>query len=301
VGGPYEVVVGGLREGPVARARLAVGAWIPGEGMHMLALDADRDEWVRVPVLVGRDDWLMLALSPDGRHLVAAHRAGGGLYWYELATGHGRMLGGELRRAEIDHCAAVSPDGEQIATLSCYWDPGLHKDLTSVNVVEVAAGARRQLWATEGGWSAESGVSWAPDQRLVAATYLWEDEDDDQVGVVVVDTEGGMVGQLEYASMAFAPEGTWLNEREIVVVAENEDTGPQAWDPRAGTRRPLGMPESSCWARIGDRLIQTHLIDGYGTLRLVTINLTGGEPQPLLALSGNFGLDAVRCASALWQ
>ncbi len=109
-----------------------------------------------------------------------------------------------------DTMAALSPDASKVAVLSSA------DERARVDVIDVASRTGVRLWtADEVCWSSwESGISWSPDGRLIAATLQWfdhEDTYDDQDAVVVLSTADGSV-QYRYdfhGQLGGSMTGSW--------------------------------------------------------------------------------------------
>jgi hypothetical protein len=180
LGGPYHLT-GVAPAGPVVRAGAAIGLAVEGVPA-VLALDADRDEFVHVPGLPGGTG-NKVVLSDDGRRLllIAPHGTPrnpilpkpAGLCVHDLASGRQRWYPGDVDGRDV--AAALSPDGAVIASLCTPWDPDDDSDdsgLAAIGLTDTTTGQRRRLWATRGGHSSQSTISWSPAGRYIAVTYL---------------------------------------------------------------------------------------------------------------------------------
>ncbi len=291
----YEFAVEALPQRQVPRARLLLGLGLVGE-KHVVVLDADSGEFVRVPGMPRGDDWSLLALAPDGSQLLLLCQRGprrwDGLCLHTLATGRQQWF--DALADGQDYLAALSPDGHSIATLSTDDDP-LHPDdlygLAIVSVIDVATGHRRRLWAGPGSWSAESAVSWSPDGQLVAVTYLQppneELDREEECGTVVIDPNGNMIGYYDLADIPSAPNGAWTSDRDLMMYLPDEEGNEmrlQIINVREGTRRDLGSPDIVPRAIIGNRLIADRSDGPRGYSRLISMDLDGTHRQPFITI-----------------
>jgi dipeptidyl aminopeptidase/acylaminoacyl peptidase len=301
LGGPYEVVIDELPVRWVERADLALALSRSVDNRHVVVRAADDNEFVRLPwpLPAPDDSWNWFGLSPDGRYLVAGSRQMSGLCWCELATGQMRQVGRRTRRGEWDFTAVVAPDSRHIATLSALPDPddpdGTWPIQVSVNVVDVATGRRRSLWQRPGGLIGY--IGWSPDQRMIAATYLRDDYDDEFnteiITTIVVDTDGTVIGHYPNLQVS-SSQGAWLDNHQLLAVPQTPDEY-GTYDRillhvYTGTHRPVG-PRMNAIARVADRLIYMPGDDGRTPTHLASMNIDGTDPQPYMTIHPRCAID----------
>lgn len=278
----------------MVRASVLLGVDQAGERVAV-ALDADRDEFVRLPALPAGRGWELLALSPDGTQLLYLDRHGtsslGGLFLHTLATGQRQVFDASADGRTV--LAALSPDGRGIATLSLPHDPSQPHDpdagLAAVGIIDTTTGRQRRLWARPGTWARGSTVSWSPDGQLIAVNYMTLDEAD---ATVVLDPTGHEVGHYDDVVISTSPNGAWLGPRELICGHDH----PDGWNLTAlnlvdGTHRVLGPRGAMPIGRIGDRLIASPTSSVSGPIRVNTTDLGGTDPQPFLTIHTTGGIE----------
>src|SRR5207248_3840963 len=91
------------------------------------------------------------------------------LLLHTMATGASELIAHV--HGHHDTCAAFAPDGRTIAALA------RHEDQAVLCTVDLTTGSRRPLWSRAGAASADPVVTWSPDGRFIAATYLTAEDD----------------------------------------------------------------------------------------------------------------------------
>ncbi len=245
----------------------------PAGELTVVARDAHSGDFVRVPAMDPAAR--LLALAPSGRELLYLT---GRLCLHDLSTGRQRWL-----PAEQDRVAALSPDSGRVATLAVAADGS-----AAVEVVEVGAGRRRRLRTAAGSCGAESAICWSPDGRLIAASYL---TDDDEPATLVTDAAGTLVAHYTATAILAGSNGTWAADGELV----GEDaTGPVLIEVHGDGRRRLPSDHLVLAVR-GGRLVQQLPWADDGPLRLVTANLDGTDRQPLLTVRPGTHVELFGC------
>ncbi len=271
-----DLTIDALTARPVRRASLLL-ALRPGPEIAVVLRDADDGSFVQVPGLPADPQARLLGLAPAGDRLIllAEHegRRFGGLCLHTLATGEQRWLSAHVDGQ--DWLAALSPDGRTMATLAT----ADSEDIAFVNVVDIASGQRRRLATVPGGYAAESAVSWSPDSRLIAATYLTHQEED---ATLVIEANGAPVGHFSDAAMLSGSNGTWITAESLACL--NSACELTAIDVRRGARRPLAAASPPPLAIVGDRFVQQLPEPPDDAIHFVTLDLDGGDQRPYLTI-----------------
>lgn len=241
-------------------------------GAALVVLDAAGGEFVRLPP--PPPGLAPIALAADGRSIL---------------LGRDRTLvrtyfdGGVQEFAGGLPCwtGALSPGGRYLAAL------GVDGGTATVRLLGTAAGERRDLWRARGGWSAESRLSWSPDGRLLACTYLTENvtgEDDDEIATVVLDTGDGTVVARRDQCGIFLPGGSWAGPRELLYYHEWADDDLLLLSLDDGTERPLRTGYDGALGVHARRLIvpsdEVPATDGQA--EIFTTTLTGRDRRPFV-------------------
>jgi hypothetical protein len=315
LGGPYHLT-GVAAAGSVARAAAAIRLAVEGVPA-VLALDAGRHEFVRVPglpaeianqVMLSGDGRRLLLIAPHGtpRHPILPKPTG--LCVHDLATGRQRWYPGDVDGRDV--AAALSPNGALIASLCTPWDPDDDSDdsgLAAIGLTDTVTGQRRRLWATRGGHSAQSTISWSPTGRYIAVTYLVyvADRDDVYCQTSVVDLAGSVLWQRLDAVIPHASNGAWLDEHRLVaglddIVDDEMHRRLVAVDVTTGQQHLLVD---------GARVFPEAVLDSRFIIRentgrsdppWVTTNLDYSQPEPLLLVDRHvtiLGFDIARRAN----
>jgi hypothetical protein len=150
----YEFALDDLPVRPVDVGRLIIQTYVQLDGdigSVLLVLDADRDEFVRLPLDPLELDGIQ-ALGHDGRHLLLNGRGGtpmsGRVGLYTLASGDRRWF---ARGPDgSDHVASLSPTGRHIAALNftdypeSIWDDD--PEPVAIGMIDLASGERHRVW-----------------------------------------------------------------------------------------------------------------------------------------------------------
>ncbi|MGW4892753.1 TolB family protein [Kitasatospora sp. NPDC004240] len=264
-----------LKERRIGRARFMAQLTAPDGTGTLVAQDADGGELVRVADVPGGAAARPLALSWDGtRALVRtgpAERPDRDLVLFTLATGERHSHDATAEGGT--EFAALSPDGRTLATLT--------GDDVRVGVLDLATGARRRIWSAPGWATVEASVSWSPDGRLIAATYV--SEEDVAATIVLSAEDGAEVAHYEGLLTVASPNGTWSGPRELLLLEEDpeEPVAPVLLrDVTSGaTRRFDRDPQDAggLHALAGGRLVELRPGDG-----LYAHLLDGSDPRPVL-------------------
>lgn len=203
-----------------------------------------------------------------------------------LATGAQRWFD-PLDGPGFDVTAAMSSDGRTIATITTDESPGrrntVDSSIVAVDLIDMATATRRRLWSTPG-TTGDSVVSWSPDGRLIAASYLTLDE---QYQTVVLNPDDRSVRRYDGGSLPFAPNGVWLGDREFVYFTLHG--GPFTAHLDHGDRllplpQPLRLEEHGLpMAFVGDRMVWVApLFQHSESADVVTTNLDGSDPRTIV-------------------
>ncbi|MFI9848398.1 hypothetical protein ACIHFD_66115 [Nonomuraea sp. NPDC051941] len=257
----------------------------------VLVLDADSDEFVTVPGLPAHLSRNTVSLSSDGTRLVFLSRQDDGagptrVVLHELATGARQefVSDGFVR-------AALSPDGSRIAVLADLSNgpgiPGVGDEIAGIVLIETATDARQPLWSAEGYWQ-EDAISWSPDGRLLAATYLTLD---DIITTVVLDLSGKVIGVHEDRVALPGAHSVWTSDRELIVYPEPDDESPLiAIDVPTGSERRFTRRNFSAYLAItGGRVVRP----GSSPERVVTTDLNDTDERPFLTFRPAVSIEAI--------
>ncbi|MER6004424.1 hypothetical protein ACWDRB_40640 [Nonomuraea sp. NPDC003707] len=257
----------------------------------VLVLDADSDEFVTVPGLPAHLSRNTVSLSSDGTRLVFLSRQDDGagptrVVLHELATGARQefVSDGFVR-------AALSPDGSRIAVLADLSNgpgiPGVGDEIAGIVLIETATDARQPLWSAEGYWQ-EDAISWSPDGRLLAATYLTLD---DVITTVVLDLSGKVIGVHEDRVALPGAHSVWTSDRELIVYPEPDDESPLiAIDVPTGSERRFTRRNFSGYLAItGGRVVRP----GSSPERVVTTDLNDTDERPFLTFRPAVSIEAI--------
>ncbi|MGW4960540.1 hypothetical protein ACWEPL_25265 [Nonomuraea sp. NPDC004186] len=257
----------------------------------VLVLDADSDEFVTVPGLPAHLSRNTVSLSSDGTRLVFLSRQDDGagptrVVLHELATGARQefVSDGFVR-------AALSPDASRIAVLADLSNgpgiPGVGDEIAGIVLIETATDARQPLWSAEGYWQ-EDAISWSPDGRLLAATYLTLD---DVITTVVLDLSGKVIGVHEDRVALPGAHSVWTSDRELIVYPEPDDESPLiAIDVPTGSERRFTRRNFSGYLAITDgRVVRP----GSSPERVVTTDLNDTDERPFLTFRPAVSIEAI--------
>lgn len=284
---PWTLDLDAVPHRPVHRAGVLL-AW--GQRWFLL----DDDGFAAAPAQLpphGEVD-IPLALSPDGTRLLLSSVENGGMMLLVdqvLATGRRRRISAPAGR--FDFKAAFAPDGQTLAVLT------QDDDMVAIEVID-HVGGRRRLWAAYGGASEqETAIAWSTDGTMIAATYL--DAEADAVSTVIVDAgNGATVAGYPGRAVVGCPNGTWVDNRRLVLVDDLADEAPPPLyliDPTGGGRR-IARPE---WWRypvacLGGRVL---VLDREGGLLLT--DLHGDQSELFASLPADLGIATFDIAPAV--
>jgi hypothetical protein len=177
---------------------------------------------------------------------------------------------------QLDRCAVFAPDATMLATLA-------HDDELTVtlDVVSVSTRARHRLWSGDGG---PSDLTWSPDGRHLAFTYV--SANDDASVTVIVTAEGVPVSQWHGMEIVNTSSNSWIDAHQLLLAYDYADV--EAGDPilaivnaATGDLQPIVTTQhGGCLGAIAGRLIHRVYREG-----LITTNLDGTDPQPFLAVT----------------
>ncbi|MEV0388509.1 hypothetical protein [Nonomuraea sp. NPDC050643] len=289
----WEIAFDALAALPVRAARMVLAA----QGLDrnaVIVLDADSDAFVTVPGLPPHLSQETVSLSSDGTRLVYVARQDDGAAPMRVVL-HTLATGARQEFASDDFLrAALSPDGALLAVLADLSSgpgiPGLGDEIAGIELIETATGTRRRLWAAEGYWE-EASLSWSPDGRLLAATYLTLD---DVLTTVVLDLSGKEIGSYAERVALPGPHSVWASGHELIVYPEPDDESPLiAIDvPTGGERRFARRNFEAYLAISGGRVVRPGSSPG----RFVTTDLNDGDERPFLTVSPAIAIDALDLA-----
>ncbi|GAA3221179.1 hypothetical protein [Nonomuraea helvata] len=286
----WEIAFDAPASRPVRAARMVVAA----HGLDrdaVLVLDADSDEFVTVPGLPAHLARNTVSLSSDGTRLVFLSRQDDGagpmrVVLHALATGaRQEFVSDDFVRA------ALSPDGSRIAVLADLSNgpgiPGMGDEIAGIVLIETATGARQPLWSAEGYWQ-EDAISWSPDGRLLAVTYLTLD---DVITTVVLDLSGKVIGVHEDRVALPGAHSVWMSDRELIVYPEPDDDSPLiAIDVQTGSERRFTRRNFSGYLAIaGGRVVRP----GSSPERVVTTDLNDTDERPFLTFRAAVSIEAI--------
>ncbi|GGK11092.1 hypothetical protein GCM10010123_46330 [Pilimelia anulata] len=281
----YELDVTALPVRPVSRASMALGITPDKDRQICVVYDIERDEFVRPPSMPDGSGWSLLSLSPDGTQLLyldlyGPRRPDNGLYLYTLATAeHVRFDPPDITHPD---CAAVSPDGRTIATLT---GDISGKPIATIHLLDVATGRWRQVWQEPGLAAVLEGVvAWSPDGSRLAATYGigpgW--------GTVVLDSAGRKLAYFDETLLPSSGNSAWLDNRRVLCRWDEPGGGRNILNTEDGSREVLDGSSKIPTARFGDRLFPGAA--SYTPNRGITMSTTdmhGGDTQPFMTLPPN--------------
>lgn len=267
----WEFAAGTLLERTVERAHVLMEVREEG-GVALVVLDAAGGEFVRLPPPPpGLEP---IALAADGRSILLGR--GGTLVRTYFDGGVQEFAGGFPCWT-----GALSPDGRYLAAL------GVDGGTATVCLLGTAAGERRDLWRARGNRSVESRLSWSPDGRLLACTYLTENvtwEDDDEIATVVLDTcDGTVVARRDHCGI-FLPGASWAGPRELLYHHEWADDDLLLLSLDDGAEQPLRTGYGGALGVHGRRLIvpSDESPGADGRAEIFTTTLTGQDRRPFV-------------------
>lgn len=174
----------------------------------------DGGEATRVTHTPGAEE--NLTWAPDSRRLAYTSDRDGAwhLYTYDFASRSETQL---TRTAANDVAPRWSPDGRRIA----FFRGGL-----SLNVVDVATGAERQLVArastSRPPFVDERAIAWSPDGSMVA--YISGDGTKQFNNVFIVPAEGGTPRQVSWLSNSNGGGLSWSSDGTFLTLASGQRT-----------------------------------------------------------------------------
>lgn len=156
------------------------------------------------------------------------------------------------------------------------------EETASVVVLDVDGGGVRELWSAEGGTHAGTVVSWSPDGRFLAVSYL---DPDDFDHTVVVDGEGRVVADVPEMAIVGRSRLCWTNDHDLVLNYEfwsSQDVPRPVVlaDAATGERREIPQPQGlglGSFGALDGRVLR--LEDGR---RVVSTAFDGSDPRPVL-------------------
>jgi len=287
----WQFAIETLTERPVQRAGLLLG-FIQATGPVTIVLDLATDEFVRVPGLPQEPRSEALCIARDGSQIVVLSPnwgAGGALCLHTLATGHQTWY--PNLPGEQTHASALAPDGSQIVTLSTTRDDVDDTDdeddeyededfsASVVNLIDLTTGQTQRLWWNAGGWSQESAISWSPDGKFVAATFL--DMAEEFVSVVIDVAAGIEIARFDRALIPRGTNGAWQSARELIYTDDDYRIRVANIETGADTIRAQVLTPPI--AVIGERYVQQSSTLPPGTGGLVSTRFDG-EPNPFITI-----------------
>lgn len=279
-----QVDVGSLRDGMPERTDVVVGLTTRDGAVRLIARDAATGQFAGLSVTRApgssrpagvTDEALvrLLALSPAGTHLLHRDPADGNrLALQALVSGTVVTLPPGLGGGA--NAAAFAPDGKRIAELRRAGDKAV------VAVLDVEGSRRSDLWSTEGGTSSDTVVSWSPDGRLLAVSYV---DPDDFDHTVVMNGEGTAVMDFPQMAICGGSRLGWTGDHDLLLIHESwEDLDvPQPIvlaDPATGERREVAQPQDlGVFGALDGRVLR---LGDEG--RVVSTAFDGSDPRPVL-------------------
>jgi dipeptidyl aminopeptidase/acylaminoacyl peptidase len=235
----------------------------------------------------------LLALSPDGSHLLCTDAAIGGdrLLLHELATDTARTL--PLSPDVYVAAATFHPAGDRVAALT--------QDGDRATVIVFDTGGHREVWSAEGGQPDNPAVSWSPDGRLLAITYLTPDDHD---RTVVVDGDGATVAEFRSLGVNGISGRCWTGEQELLLTHEyweDQERPPPLTliDPSTGRRREITPEREGGFLGALDGRLLRPTDDSRG---IESTALDGSDPRPVVDVGSSHYLsffDAIPGALAV--
>ncbi len=287
-----QIDIGSLGNRPFARTDMVLRLMARDGAVQLVVRDASTRRFAGLSLRSAtRPTWLLpgvpdeavidlFALSPDGSRLLFGDPAVGRyrLSLHALATGVGVTL--PPSPGDDANAAAFAPDGDRIAVLA------LDDDRATVTVLDVDGGRPRPLWATEGGTSAETVVSWSPDGGFLAVTYI-DPEDADHT--VVMDDAGTVVADIPQTAIAAGSRLGWTGDHDLLLdyeFWENDDVSPPLVlaDAATGARREVPQRDYSGVLGALDGRVLRFVKGG----RVVSTALDGSDPQPVFDVGPDY-------------
>lgn len=277
--------VGSLDDLPLVRADMVLRLVATDGAVRLVARDASTGHFAGLSMPRPPGGWrpagvvdeavmAPFALSPDGSRLLLGDPDIGRsrLSLHTLATGAAVIL--PTGPGDGANAAAFAPDGKRIAVLTS------DEETASVVVLDVDGGRLRELWSVEGGTHAGTVVSWSPDSRFLAVTYL---DPDDSDHTVVVDGEGRGVADLPEMAIIGRSRLSWSGDHDLLLAYEY-------WGHQ-DVPRPIVLAD----AETGEvrEVAQRQRLGAFGALdgrvlrpiegrKVVTTAFDGSDPQPVL-------------------
>ena len=174
----------------------------------------DGGDATRVTSTPGAEE--QLTWAPDSRRLAYSSDRDGAwhLYMYDFATSSETQL---TKTAANDIAPRWSPDGRRIAFL---------RGGASLNVVDVATGAERQLVARASTrrppFVDERAIAWSPDGSMVA--YVSGDGQKQFDNVFIVPADGGAARQVSWLSNSNGGGLSWSADGSFLTLASGQRT-----------------------------------------------------------------------------
>ena len=174
----------------------------------------DGGDATRVTSTPGAEE--QLTWAPDSRRLAYSSDRDGAwhLYMYDFATSSETQL---TKTAANDIAPRWSPDGRRIAFL---------RGGASLNVVDVATGAERQLVARASTrrppFVDERAIAWSPDGSMVA--YVSGDGQKQFDNVFIVPADGGAARQVSWLSNSNGGGLSWSADGTFLTLASGQRT-----------------------------------------------------------------------------
>lgn len=235
-----------------------------------------------------------LKLAPGGREILfedQSARSAGRLCLWNLKTAVEQWFDTDPDTYGFSVRGSVSPDGHSIGTVLSAYDPadpyGETSSLAVVSLIDVASGAMRRIFATDGGAGGDGcGVAWSPHQDMVAATYVASpdaEHGEEMFTTVVLHTSGKVINRLvgDWGT-TLSPVGNeaWLDDQTLRCLG---DERLMSLDLVSGHFGPVGGFLNAI-ARTGDRLVK-HLpwTGSPEPIRLATTALDGTDERAWLS------------------
>jgi Tol biopolymer transport system component len=268
-----------LQARTVDRIDVLVGLGAHDGATTLAARDADTGQFVRILEPTTAEPWpsIPLALSYDGSRILFRTAEPGRIQvlTYTLATSRGELVPDAGDDSEF--CAAFAPDGRSVATLAG------DEEQAVLCTVDLTTGSRQPLWSREGAASVDPVVTWSPDGRFIAATYLTAE---DAFATVVVHSDGTPAAEFTQMEIIGGSNHSWVGDHRLIVVdgAPWEDRSIVLLDPANGAPRELvpDLPGVRLGAANGSYFYR---ISREG---IFTTDLDGSDPQPLLIVGPDY-------------